>query len=475
MENKINLVAGAAPADTALEREMVGTLMVRPSAYEEVKELLTPESFEDYRNRDIWEAIVAINGRGKEADMRLVIDELARGGKKTDLAYVVETCTSGLIAGDLPPHAVILRDLGLRRLMWETGLRLMSKAGDMAQPIEETHAEARKAMDEAFSRDEEKITTLADNYARLQQQILLNMNRAEGEIAGTPTGFEKIDGNGGLCGSDLIIVGAETSQGKTSFATALTLSAIQHGESVAFYSMEMTPLQLTARISAMQTGIRASQLLFGKIEMDDLKRMDAIMGGVNMGNMYFDGSSTSSLERIVMSIRGLKHKWGISGAVVDYLQLVNSGDRGLSPEQRAAKCARELKNLAKELGIWIIAISQLRRDPQSSEPSMSRLRDSGQIEEAADNIYLIYRPRDGKRYPAPFADWATEGTAMVKIAKGRNVGTDAFICGFRPETTCFYELSEAERLRKSNTFYVEQTGETLNNRRQDPTFGGLPF
>lgn len=143
-------------------------------------------------------------------------------------------------------------------------------------------------------------------------------------------------------------------------------------------------------------------------------------------------------------------KYDIKGAVVDYLQLVNTKELGMNREQATAKCARDLKNIAKELGIWIIAISQLSRNAQSPVPSMARLRDSGQIEEAADNIFLIYRPRDSKNYPEPFTDVPADGTAMVIIGKGRHVGTGQFICGFKPENTLFYPLDDNSLINIKN-------------------------
>lgn len=454
-----NVHVNCMPTDPQLERIVAASLVMRPEGLNEVRELLDAESFSDPRNRDIYGAVARITERGERADMVTVADELQRSGCKTGIGYLAESCTGSLVVGDITQHALILRDLAKRRTLWETGLRLMSGAGDMTAPVEETHSEAKGCLDGLFDTEGSGVRTLEQTYGDLQKHILLNRDLPEGATAGTPTGFREIDASGGLCGGDLIVVGAETSQGKTSFATALSLSALRAGESVAFYSMEMTPLQLTARIGAMMSGIRASRLLFGRVEIHELRHLDSQMETLPMGKMLFDGRSTSTLEKILASIRAMRIKYGIQGAVVDYLQLVNSGDRYMSPEQKAAKCARDLKNIAKELGIWIIAISQLRRDPNMNPvPSKARLRDSGQIEEAADNIFLIYRPKEGKSYPEPFQDVETEGTAMITIAKGRNVGEGAFICGFKPETTHFYPIEKPyPKAEFSNTKKQETT------------------
>lgn len=146
---------------------------------------------------------------------------------------------------------------------------------------------------------------------------------------------------------------------------------------------------------------------------------------------------------------------GIKGVVIDYLQLLHIKDARMSREQVVAQCARTLKNLARELDIWIILISQLSRDSHNPVPCMSRLRDSGQIEEAADMVLLIYRPAEGASFPPPFRDVPTVGRAMVIVGKGRNTGTGSFICGFRAVNTFFFPVA-GDMLREPLPFRLEQ-------------------
>ena len=145
----------------------------------------------------------------------------------------------------------------------------------------------------------------------------------------------------------------------------------------------------------------------------------------------------------------MKLKYGISGVVIDYLQILNVNMKGSTKEQQMADVARRLKNLAKELDVWIIALSQLNRDSQNPQPSLNRLRDSGQIAEAADVVILIYRPEVyGKQYPQPFRNAVTGGTAMLDVAKGRNIGLLKLICGFDMFTTHFYEFDKVPMQRE---------------------------
>lgn len=474
MENKqIEMVNPLDPdkgpiKNTEMERVALASLMTFNNTLDETNDLLTPECFSDSTNREIFEAIVSVYKQGNFPDMMLVSDELAKRGSNISPLQVTELYLGTEKVMDLHPHSLILKDYAMRRKLWETGYKLLCNSADLSYPLPTVQQEAKANIESVFDNEQSKLKTLQTSYLDLQQRMLYLMNMPEGEIIGTPTGFTEIDRDGGLCGGDLLIIGAETSQGKTSFATALSLSAIEHGDGVAFYSLEMSALQLTARIASMKSGISAKKMMRQRMTIEEIYRIDHCMEKVDCSKMYFDERSTSSLDSILMSIRSMKMKHGIKGAVVDFLQLVKTKDKesSMNIEQQTAKCARDLKNLAKELDIWIIGISQLSRNPQNPVPSMARLRNSGQIEEAADEIILIYRPREGRHsYPEPFKDVSTEGTAMVMIAKGRNVGTGEFICGFKPENTLFYSLNEDELLNtKRLTPLSEITDDLLEEK-----------
>ena len=246
------------------------------------------------------------------------------------------------------------------------------------------------------------------------------------ETAGTPTGFREIDRRGGLVPTDLIVIAGGTSQGKTSLATSIAVNAMRAGRKVAFYSMEMDRRQICARILAEKTGASSRAILSGNLS---------------------DGQYVDS---ILASMRVMKARHGIAGAVVDYLQIlnVNTKSRSDSAEQILADAARRLKNIAKDLGIWVIALSQLNRNgAESQPPALSRLRSSGQIAEAADVVMLLWRPEaygGSVRFPEPFDQCGTRGMAMVDVAKGRSMGTFRFLCGFDGETTRFYDVDRSD-------------------------------
>ena len=440
--------------DLECEKMVLSSLLTSYQAVTETDNILDVDCFSDLHHQEIWSAIHDVYKSGDTPDIVSVSAKLASTGSTVSNTEVMDLWYTSAQSLDITQRALRLKELGIRRKMWEVGMNLMNNSNLESLSIEEIHNEAKSNVDNLFDGLATQYETLADSYKQLQERMLLNRELLPGQTLGTPTGFPIFDLNGGLNGSDLTIVGAETSQGKTSFATALTVEAIKHGDGVAFYSMEMMPWQLAARIASMQSGIMSSKIMYRKLDLQDIYAIDSSMENLDMSKLYFDGRSTSSLDSILMSIRQMKMKYDIKGAVVDYLQLVNVVGLKFNREQAVAHAARELKNLAKELNIWIIALSQLSRNNSSAIPSMSRLRDSGQIEEAADNIYMIYRPRDNSRYPEPFTDVPTNGTAMIFVGKGRNTGTTEFICGFKAENTLFYPIDneEIERLKVNFSF-----------------------
>ncbi|MGL5938228.1 MAG: replicative DNA helicase, partial [Phocaeicola sp.] len=289
------------------------------------------------------------------------------------------------------------------------------------------------------------ITTLDAAFEQLNTTISKNLAN-EKVVTGTCTGFEYIDSRGGLQGSDLIIVAGQTSNGKTSFANAIILNALKKDEAIFFLSMEMTSKQVAARLAAMECGISSKQLLYGKLTNEQISKFDKGLVSLLRKPLYFDDKNTATIENILSSIRYMVAKHDVKGVVIDYLGLIKFGKSG-TKEQAVGDAARDLKNLAKELDIWIVVLVQLNRNTTEPIPTLDRLRDSGQIAEAADMVILVYRPEIyNKQYPTPHKDVSTRNTAQITIAKGRNVGIGSFICGFIPELTKFYELQEKPKV-----------------------------
>lgn len=432
--------------DPKAEQYVIGSLLVDPTAYTLVSQYLDEDCFYDPMCRDIWKAVDNMGKQGMPIDVISVSAELSKQKSNVTALDLMNISAQIASSAHVEYHAIRLQDLGRRRKLWVVGQQL-SKVGLSEEILTaDAHQEAIESIGGVFEKAD-GVFTLDDAMNSLNEIMVKNAT-VGGVTTGTKTGMERFDENGGLQKSDLIIVAGETSQGKTSLALCMTRHAIENGAKVAFFSMEMTKEQLTARLLSAKTNIPANKILYsGSLAPSEMRMIDDARGKLPGENLFFDDKSTSNIDSILLSIRMLKMQKDIDGAVVDYLQIlnVNSRSTSFSREQAMGDAARRFKNLAKELNIWIIALSQLSRDSNCPEPNLNRLRDSGQIGEAADVVILVYRAEYYNRaYPAPFDnkdDYPTDGTAMIDVAKGRNIGTFKFFMGFNKNTTNFFKTN----------------------------------
>lgn len=433
--------------DLQEERYVIGSLLSFNNAYTIVYPYLDEDCFYNSITKELWKVIDGMSKECLPIDIISVTAELAKNKSSITPVNVVDMAQAATTTTvNLEYHAKRLKELSIRRKFWIVGQNLIkagvSESEDVFSIQQETMDNVCHVLDKA-----DGVFTLTDAMNSLNQIIIRNSSAKE-VITGTKTGMEKFDEKGGLQKSDLIIVAGETSQGKTSLALSITRHAIENEAKVAFYSMEMTKEQLTARLLSSKTNIPANEILYsGHLMASELELIDQARGALPGENLFFDDKSTSNIDSILLSIRMLKMQKDIDGAVIDYMQIlnVNSRNNSYSREQAMGDAARRLKNLAKELNIWVIALSQLSRDSTCPEPNLNRLRDSGQIGEAADVVILVYRPEYYNRsYPAPYDnkdDYPTEGTAMIDVAKGRNIGTFKFFMGFNKKTTTFFKTN----------------------------------
>lgn len=428
--------------DENIEKALLGALISYEGLYLQTKDQLSADLFYNIKWQDLFTAVKAIGDTGDRPDMVVVANKLNELHITTIGAYeVAEVCqnASGL---NIDRYISILQNLASRRKLWQQGMRLASEVVDISKPLDQILKTHTEGMDQSiYNKTDNSIYSLDSVLTEVANTIWMNQSN-EIRKRGAMTGFCRIDEKGGWQPSNLIIVAADSSQGKSSFALNTAISAMEGGERVAFYSLEMTREQLVSRILAAKTGIPSNSLLWDKLTPSEynsaMYHIDDLRSKIG-NSLYFDDKSTSSLEQILNSIRKQHIKYGITGAVVDYLQILNVNDKSSqSAARKMGDAARAFKNLAKELGIWILSLSQLSRDRENPVPTMARLRDSGEIAEAADIILLIYRPEIyGKRYPEPFTNKSVINTAMIDICKGRNIGLFKFLVNFDPRR-CYF-------------------------------------
>lgn len=441
---QVNEFGKLPPQATELEETVLGSLMIEKGAFDLVSEFLKVETFYKISHQKIYSAICDLAHNNEPIDIRTVVEKLKQLGTLDEVggAYFITTLTTSVnSSAHLEYHARILNQKFLSREMIRIASEIQTMAFDDCVDVDDTIAYANKELSALSSFNSGSILKMNEAVEMMIKNVELNSQEKK-ISSGSLTGFSKYDNrSGGLQKSDLIIIGAESSQGKTSLALSITHNISISGDAIAIYSMEMRAIQLAARFTSFESKIPANEILYSKFNKTQFEILDGSISRLLNSELYIDEKSTSNLDSIVSSIRGMVKNYGIKGAVVDYIQLIHVSDKGMNKEQQTALIARTLKNLAKDLDIWIMALSQLSRDNTNPIPSIKRLRDSGQIEEAADVVWLIYRPEQIGRnqFPEPFEECAVDGAAMNIIAKGRNIGTFSFLSKFDSSTTHFYE------------------------------------
>jgi len=266
---------------------------------------------------------------------------------------------------------------------------------------------------------------------------LVEFNRTYTGLTGIDTGFRDLNRiTNGLQGGDLIIIAAETSQGKTSFALNIAQKA-GNEDDVYLISCEMQSRQITSRMLAYESEISSNHIQTGRLGNDEVERLNHFANNIAENKLLINGND-NDINKIIASIRVFHATKGVKMVVIDYLQLIGTEDKG-NKEQQTAKITRQLKNLAKELDIPIILLSQLSRDKQNPYPRLSRLRDSGQISEAADIVVFIWRPEYYGMETFDHDGSTASGRAQIIVAKNRNGPTGVFFTKFEKSFTKFLD------------------------------------
>ena len=433
------------------ERLVLGTILNDPYKLIEVSNILDEDCFYHNFHKLIFKTIKALDKKGGKYDFMVVRRELTGKMNEEKDSPIFFDIIKSRVFDNLYEHAAILKDASARRKIEDNLKNALGLIPCVTEDPFEIIEKVRDALDGIYSDQTSGVVTLREALEEAYEIVKNNLNNPMSST-GTPTGFRELDRKGVLRPGYLTIIGADSSQGKTSLATSFCVNAALSGAKMAFYTMEMSPVELSQRIWSKSSGVNGIRLSSCQLTQEELTHADRGLAPILNLPLYFDGKSTSTIDSIISSIRMMKKRYDIEGAIVDYLQILSVNSKGSSDEMQMGAFARRLKNVAKDLGIWVLALSQLSRDKVDVAPSIGRIRGSGQITEAADVVLLLYRPehygRD-KKYPEPFVNISTENTAMIDIAKGRSIGTWKFICGFNAETTQFYDLMDVPHIDPS--------------------------
>jgi replicative DNA helicase len=427
------------PQSVEVEEVVLGALMLDKNAFELISETLKPEVFYKESHQQIFTAISNLYKNIAPIDILTVTDELKRLAK-LDVAggpyYIAQLTTKVASGANIEYHSKILKQKWISRELIRISGEISQRAFEDTDDVFETIDFANNELFNVTNFDNVKVIEMSENIKEYLKFIQLT---AEGVLTGIPTGLIAVDNHTkGLQPSDLTIIAAESSQGKTALALNMVYFAITNGYPVFFASYEMSNIQLTGRLVSVGCEMPQDRIKEQYFTTTEKTKYEQILQEINDSELYLYDIKNNKVENLIASIRKHVVKFGIKLAVVDYLQLV-SGDKKKNREQEIGEISRLLKNTAKELNIHIMALSQLSRE-KDHFPTINRLRDSGQIVESADNVILIYRQSEFIRegFSETYKDGTpVDGVAKIIFAKGRNIGTTDFYLKFKKEITKF--------------------------------------
>ncbi|MGG1880152.1 replicative DNA helicase [Paenibacillus cisolokensis] len=419
------------PHDLAAECSVIGAILLQPDVYEHA-ESLEAQAFYRKENEIIFRRIAELAEEGEPIDMVTLATRLQNNGELEDIggvSYLSKLAHAVPTAANVESYVAAVKEKHtLREIIRSAQSQIAAAAagGDIQALVAEMQSAATKLTDRAAPKqDFKRIRDV------LVDVIESTENKAEvyktGKVTGISTGYRDLDSIlGGLQRSDLIIVAARPSVGKTAFALNIAQNvAIRAEDPVAIFSLEMSAPQLVTRMVSAEGNLEASKLRIGDMGPEDWAKMADAAGILGGANIVIDDSPGITVHDIRAKCRRLKKQEGLGLIVIDYLQLIASSGRGRGPENRqqeVSEISRTLKHLARELDVPVIALSQLSRgveQRQDKRPMMSDLRESGSIEQDADIVAFLYRD--------DYYNAETEKKNIIEIiiAKQRNgpVGT----------------------------------------------------
>ena len=481
-----NSFAHVQPQAREIESAVLGALMIDKDAYAVVCEMLMPESFYDPRNQKVYRAIMELSLHESPVDVWTVTEQLARQGDLEDVGgpgYVTEISSGVASSANIEYHARIIAQKSLARQLIQFSSNIQTKAFDETIDIDDLMQEAEGSLFELGQRNMKKDYTQIDPVIKNAIDVIQKAAANKDGLTGVPTGYHKLDDiTSGWQSSDLVIIAGRPAMGKTSFALSMAKNiAADYQVPMAFFSLEMSNVQLVNRLISNCCEIQGSKILNGQLQPDEWERLDKRVNRLLGAPLYVDDTPGLSVFELRTKARRLVREHGVKIIMIDYLQLMNAnGMRFSSRQEEVSVISRSLKGLAKELDIPILALSQLNRGVESREglegkrPQLSDLRESGAIEQDADMVLFVHRPEYYHIYQDDNGR-DLRGMAQIIIAKHRKGATGDVLLTFRGEFTRF-ENPEDRRL--GTKVQDDNGGEILGSRvngTQQQDAGMSPF
>nr|WP_230487393.1 replicative DNA helicase [Nocardioides anomalus] len=431
------------PQDMAAEQSVLGAMMISKDAIADVAEILRGVDFYRPSHETIHDAIIDLYGRGEPADMITVSNELNRKGELQRIGgapYLHTLASQVPIASNAAYYAEIVREKAVLRRLVDAGTRIVqygySGEGQVDDLVDAAQAEVYKVTDRRAAED---YAPLSEIMSGVLDEIEAIGNREAG-LYGVPTGFIELDElTNGLHSGQMIIVAARPAMGKSTLALDFCRAASIHNNLTScFFSLEMTRSEITMRLLSAEAKVPLNHIRNGNMQDEDWNKLARTMGGVSSAPIFIDDSPNMTMMEIRAKARRLKQRHDLRLIVIDYMQLMTSGKKVESRQLEVSEFSRQIKLLAKELEVPIIALSQLNRGPEQrsdKRPMLSDLRESGSLEQDADMVVLLHREDVYER------ESTRPGEADLIVAKHRNGPTRDITVAFQGHYSRFVDMA----------------------------------
>jgi len=431
------------PHDVTAEQCALGGMLLSKDAIADVVEVLRPNDFYRPAHQIVYDVIIDLYGRGEPADAVTVAAELTRRGEMGKMGgapYLHTLISSVPTAANAGYYAKIVAERAILRRLVEAGTRIVQLAygagGEVDDIVDTAQAEVYAVTERRSSEDYLPLSEVMEGALDEIEAI----NSRGGQLTGVPTGFADLDHlTNGLHPGQLIVLAARPALGKSTLALDVARSAsIKNGLTSCIFSLEMSRNEIVMRLLAAESRVALHTMRSGTMTDDDWSRLARRMGEVSSAPLFIDDSPNMSMMEIRAKCRRLRQRHDLRLVIVDYLQLMSSPRRVENRQQEVSEFSRQLKLLAKELDVPIIAVAQLNRGPEQradKRPQLADLRESGAIEQDSDMVVLLHR-EDAYERESPRA-----GEADLIVAKHRNGPTATVTVAFQGHYSRFVDMA----------------------------------
>ena len=478
------------PQALEVEKAVLGALMIDKDAYLVISELLRPESFYEPRHQKIFDAVRQLSMNERPIDVLTVTEQLSRNGVLEEIGgpgYIAELSSRVATSANLEYHANIVAEKYISRQLITYTSTIGKKAFDETCDPKDVIAEAESMLFDIAQTNVKKDYVHVSPLIKEASQIMMAASKNNGDVTGISTGYKRLDDlTSGWQSSDLVIIAGRPAMGKTAFALSMAKNiAADQNVPMAFFSLEMSGVQLVNRLIANNCEIEGMKILNGSLNAEEWERFDKRIQHLIDAPLYIDDTPGLSVFELRTKAMRLVREHKVQLIMVDYLQLMNAnGMRFNSRQEEVSTISRSLKILAKELNIPVIALSQLNRGLEArtgadgKRPMLSDLRESGAIEQDADMVIFVHRPEKFGLTQGPNGEDYL-GKAEIIIAKHRKGATDTVLLDFKGEYTRFENPEDNILSGMPLGMGGEIVGLKINGDSNQPvgvcTFGDVPI